>query len=275
MSIKMAQSYSKIETEIIVLRAVTDLIDSMVNCSIFEVVGESPDANIIFHTSTHQKLFNILLVDLLSKPDDRLVGYHVPYLIALHGICEKPEFDVNGSIAGLKSAVASLTDWLTFEPTVDAWLPSISSEVRLTLPRSSFIRICGNISKHSLLRQSQPAKELKALLERAGVFVTLDDAVLALVDFYERFHMDIFNYHSSTIVELLNDIQWGTYQYLIPEYQRSYVYDGGPMMKYHFSPSQKIQSGLAKLLYEDLMNWIRRKPLVNQFTVTRYLKMRY
>jgi hypothetical protein len=37
----------------------------------------------------------------------------------------------------------------------------------------------------------------------------------------------------------------------------------------------EVQSDLAKSLYWDLMNWIRRKPIVEKFTVTKYLKMRY
>ena len=64
--------------------------------------------------------------------------------------------------------------------------------------------------------------------------LTLDGSVLALEDFFERFHSDIFNYHASRIVKLLNEIQWGAYNYLLPEYQRSYVYEGGAMKKYHF-----------------------------------------
>jgi hypothetical protein len=271
----MTASYSKTEVEVIFLRAITDLIDSMVNLSIFQIIGESPTANILFHTSTHQKLFNILLVDLLSKPDERLVGRDLSYLDALREICNQPSFDVNGSIAKLESAVASFADWLALERTVNVWLPSTASEVKLTLSRSTFIRICGNVSKHSILRQSHPAKELRTMLGQAGVSLSLDGAVLALEDFYERFHYDIFNYHASTIAELLNEIQWGAYDHLMPEYQRSYVYEEGAMMKYHFCYPEEVQSDLAKSLYWDLMNWIRRKPIVERFTVTNYLKMRY
>ena len=271
----MATSYSKTEEEVIFLRTITDLIDSMVNFEVFQIVGTSPAANILFHTATHQKLFNILLVDLLSTSDRRLVGRQVSYLDALREICNQPIFDVTGSIANLRSAVASFTDWLSFEPTVDIWLPSANSEVPLTLPRSTFIRICGNVSKHSILRQSRPAEELRKMLDKAGVSLTLNGAVLALEDFFERFHKDIFNYHASRIAELLNEIQWGMYDYLLPEYQRSYVYEGGAMMKYHFCYPDEVRSDLAKSLYWDLMNWIRRKPIVERFTVTESLKKRY
>src|SRR5215218_1142153 len=44
------------------------------------------------------------------------------------------------------------------------------------------------------------------------------DALLALADFYEKFHTDILNYHASTIAEFLNNIRWGIYEYLQPEF---------------------------------------------------------
>ncbi len=271
----MDTGYSKTEVEVIFLRVITDLIDSMVNLSLFEVVGESPTANILFYASPHQKLFNILLVDLLSDSDKRLVGCELSYPDALLGICNQPNFDLDGSIGNLRSAVSTFTDWLAVEPTVDVWFPSLEYEVKLTLPRRTFIRICGNVSKHSILRQSRPAKELRVLLEKGGVPLTPDSALLVLKDFYERFHVDILNYHASRIVELLYEILWGVYDYLLPEYQRSYVDEGGSPRKYHFRYPDEVRSNLAQSLYWDLMNWIRRKPIIRKFTVTKYLKMRY
>ena len=75
--------------------------------------------------------------------------------------------------------------------------------------------------------------------------------------------------------ELLNEIQWGVYKYLLPEYERSYVFDGGPMGKYHFRYPDEVRLKLPKALYWDLMNWMRRRPIFESFTVTKYLKMRY
>ncbi len=271
----MTNSYSKTEEEVIFLRVITDLIDSMVNFEVFQVVGTSPKANILFHTSTHQKLFNILLVDLLSKSDTQLVGRRVEYLVALEEICDQPNFDLAGSIANLRSAIIAANDWLSFKPTVDVWLPSANSEVKITLPRSNFISICGNVSKHSILRRSQQAKKLRAILEQAEVCLTMDGALLALEEFYERFHTDILNYHASKIAELLNEIQWGVYDYLLPEYKRSYVYDGGAARQYHFCYPDDMRSDLAKSLYWDLMDWIHLKPIIERFTVTKHLRMRY
>ena len=60
-----------IEQEIIILKAVKELIDSMVNFELMSLVGDDPDSNILFKSSIHQKLFNIILVDFLSRTDKR------------------------------------------------------------------------------------------------------------------------------------------------------------------------------------------------------------
>ncbi len=105
----MATDYNRTETEVIFLRAITDLIDSMVNLAMLEVLGTSPDANILFHTAEHQKMFNILLVDLLSESDKSLVGRQVPYPRALSDICEQPSFEAGGSVEHLRTAVATFS----------------------------------------------------------------------------------------------------------------------------------------------------------------------
>ena len=274
----MNSTYSKTEKEVIFLRAITDIVDEMVSVTMFKVCGPSSEANILFHTSQHQKMFNILLVDLLSESDKNLMGCQLSYPEALRSICEEPSFDKESSIDNLRSAVNSFSDWLSVEPTVKVWFPSINYNGHLKLSRSTSISICGNVSKHNILRQSHQAKKLKLILENTGVQVTLEEALLALEDFYKWFHDDIFNYHSSTIAEFLNEIQWGVYEYLLPEYHRSYVCDSSDFdyPRYHFCYPAEVQSELAKTLYWSLMNWMRRgEPFVKRFSVTRHLKKYY
>lgn len=268
--------YTKIEEEIIFLNAITDLIDEMVNHTMFIIVGDPPDQEIRFHTSIHQKLFNILLVDLLSKSDKKLVGKDELYTDALKRICDQPSFIIDDSIHDLQVATSTLIDWLGTKMTAHVWLPSLDADVHLSMERSTFIRICGNLSKHSFLRQSWPAQQLKGLLEQAGKQVSLAEATLALEEFYERFHTDILNYHGSTIVEMLNAIQWGVHEYLLPQYRRSHVsLDEEELGKYRLDYPEGITSAIAKSLYWDLMNDVRRKPYVEKFSATKYLKMRY
>jgi hypothetical protein len=273
----MIIAYSSIEREVILLRAITDLIDQMVNHSLFQVQGTTPDQNIVFRTSVHQKLFNILLVDLFAKADKRLVGRDMSYLDALSDICNQPSFDTV-AIPKLRSATRAFKGWLAVAPVIPLWLPSIERQIELAVPRCVFIEMCGNMSKHSILRQSRPAKKLQELLDSAGLPVDIHDAALALEDFYERFHADILSYHASAIAQMLNDIQWGIYEYLLPEYHRRLVYDDEPTThprKYRFTYPPNLSAKFARALFWDLMNDIRRGPIVPQFTVTRYLQMRY
>lgn len=271
----MATDFSPIEEEVIFLKAITELIDSMVNFAVLQVVGTSPEANILFHSATHQCFFNILLVDLLSTSDKQIVGRQISYLSALGAICEHPNFDIKNSVEHLRAATKSFREWLEFEPVVEVWFPSADADTHIAVPRKTFLRICGNISKHSILRQSGPARELREALEKSGVSLSLDEAVLALEDFYERFHTDIFNYHASAIAEFLNEIRWGIFEYLKPEYRRSYTPKGGDSPMYSYSYPTGVSAKLPRAFYWELMNDVRRRPIVEPFVVTKYLKMRY
>ncbi len=62
------ETFSSIEHEIISLYAVWDMIDDMVNFDMFEGVSTNADTNVLLSTSTHTRLFNILLADFLAVP---------------------------------------------------------------------------------------------------------------------------------------------------------------------------------------------------------------
>ncbi|WP_420634308.1 hypothetical protein [Candidatus Palauibacter sp.] len=271
----MSISVSTAEQEAITLCALTDLIDAMVSPSLFHVVGDSPHANIAFHTAEHGQLFNILLQDFLAVPDKRLVGHDLAGPEALDSICQRLHFEIDGSASNMKVAVESLGDWLADEPTIEVWLPSIDFGGILTLSRHSQIRICGNLSKHYLLRQSHQARKMRTILRRAGCEVEEEDALRALKDFYERFHNDIFMYHASTIAELLNNVQWGIYEYLLPTYRQAMVRGDPGTGRYSYTRPAEFGSDFAFTLYWDLMNWVRGGRIVEKFTVTRHLKKEY
>ena len=112
-------------------------------------------------------------------------------------------------------------------------------------------------------------------MSKSGITVDINEALLALAEFHERFHTDILNYHSSTIAEFLNNIRWGIYDYLQPEFNKSIVWEGGDPPKYHYTHPKEIQSEFAKACYWDLMNEVRSKPYMRRFKVTKYLKLRY
>ncbi len=264
------------EKEVIFLKAIDELIDSMVNYEVLELHGQNPDASIVFRTRTHQKIFNIILLDFLSCSDKKLLGEQLSYLGALQSICQSPNFNINNSINSLTISTEEFVDWLEKEVIVEKiWLPSIELETNLSIKRIEFIKICGNISKHNFTRLSGVIRELIEIFKRNVITLRDEDALLIIGEFYEWFHTGIFNYHSSAIAEFLNNIRWGIYEYLQPEFQKSIVFENDEHpRRYHYTYPNKVNNSFAKNCYWDLMNEVRSKPYMNKFQVTRYLKMR-
>ena len=154
-----------IEEEVILLKAVKELIDSMVNFEILDVLGSDPECNILFRTMTHQRFFNIVLVDFLSRTDKKAEVRQTSYLGALKSICNAPNFDVGQSIILLAESTRAFAAWLEQEVEVKTWFPSINMETTLKITRISFLKMCGDISKHNFLRSAGVATELSVCLE--------------------------------------------------------------------------------------------------------------
>ena len=154
-------------------------------------------------------------------------------------------------------------------------MPSIDKKTKLKISRFDFLKMTGDISKHNYFRAIGVAEDLKDILSKSGITVDINEALLALAEFYERFHTDILNYHSSTIAEFLNNIRWGIYDYLQPEFKKSIVWEGGHPPKYHYTYPKEIQSEFAKACYWELMNEVSSKPYMRKFKVNKWFKLRY
>ncbi|MCL4479102.1 MAG: hypothetical protein M1381_08420 [Deltaproteobacteria bacterium] len=266
--------FSEVEKEVILLKAIQELIDSMVNYEILDLAGNDPHSNIMFISPTHQKLFNIIFVDFLSCPDEKITGRQQSYLSAIKKICDKPSFNENNSINDLKSVVGEFTSWLEREVKVPVWLPSIEKEFILSIKRFDVLKICGNISKHNFTRLSGIVEKLTMIFQSNKLCnIDFEDTLLSLNVFYDRFHTDILNYHSSTIAEFLNNIRWGIYEYLKPEFSRSAILKDGKPPKYTFPKG--INNKFPQNAYWELMNEVRERPYMRKFKVSRYLKLNY
>jgi len=255
-----------IEEEIVFLKAVVDLIDTMVNATMISVEGDGSQATVMFPTATHQQLFNVLLVDFLSSTQRDGPVTSKTYLDAMQAIAATPNFSLGDSIAKLRTETLAFDTWLKAEIVVDTWLPSLSLKLPLRLDRRDYLKMCGNLAKHNFLRSVRVAEQLRALIAKQGATITLEAAVLALDDFYERFHGDLLNYHSSSIAEFLNGIRWGVHEYLLPEFVRSRIVEEG---------DPAVISEFARDCYWNLMNDVRRSPPVRRFQITTMLKQRY
>lgn len=176
----------------------------------------------------------------------------------------------------ISSPLNALLEWLEPECLVEkVWLPSINLESTIKVKRVAFIKICGNIAKHSFGRLSASVDEICEILRTNGALIDRDAGYLVLPDFYEWFHRNVFSYHSSALAEFLNNLRWGPYDYLKPEYLRSFKKDVPAAMKYRFTYPPNCTSPIARSLYWDLMNSVRSRPYMPRFEVDRYSKMRY
>ena len=249
----------------------------MVNFEVVSLFGRDPDSSIQFNSVTHQKYFNIMLLDFLSNSDSRILGKAMSYLEALENISNSPNFNSDNSLDSLAFSTKEFVNWLDKEILAEKiWLPSIDLETNLSIKRIEFIKICGNISKHNFSCLSGVVCSLVCIFRRNHIEFDQEKALLILDEFYEWFHSDIFNYHSSAIAEFLNNIRWDIFEYLGPEFQKSIVYENNEHpRRYHYTYPKGVINHFAKTCYWDLMNDLRSAPYMRKFQVTRYLKMRY
>lgn len=283
-------AYSEIEQEAIILKAVWDMIDGMVNFAMFEPLTRTDATKLNFNSSSEARLFNILLVDFLSPVTGSRRPFDLPrqpeqsepksadttFLFFLRRIAEAPR--LGHDIAPLRDAVDAMATWLEGTTTLaEIYLPSVDrSERPFAVQRQRYLKLCGNIGKHNFARLEKVEKELRQILEGNGVKLEPGRAFSVLEEFYEWFHRDIFIYHSSTIAELLNNIRWAIYRYLRVPFMAAFRSEPiGDLPFYTFDFPTGLEDEIAREMWWDLMNRQRSKPYFPQFTVTQSLKQRY
>jgi hypothetical protein len=276
--VKNSLNLTPIENEIITLKVVLDMIGDMVNHETMTFYLHALDSSIIFKTMTHMAFFNIILVDLLSKPSDIFLD-DKKYIDRLKDICDNPLMGKTSDAQELKIAVCAFDQWLSDKVTIqNRWFPSLDLNIDLNIRRQDFIYMCGNIAKHNFTRLTRVAENLQRVFEDNGQSVSLDKCIVALEDFREQFYNDIFHYHSSTIAEFLNNIRWGIYSYAsaVRACCVENSYDKTMRLSiYKYSYPTDVTSDIGKTCFWNLMHDVMREPYVQRFEVAKYLKMRY
>lgn len=273
--LQSGMEFTIVERETVGLWVACGALDSMVNHVLLKLAGDGGAKEVHFETFTHRQLFNILLLDFLENVDMTLTGEQGSCLEVLEGACQTASFDEKGSVKFLRGPVNALRTWLGAEITVDTWLPSIHEQLDLKIQRRESIYICGNISKHNLARLTGATKRLDEILRRHNVTVGHLKALHILDDFYVRFHEDIFEYHSTVIAELLNNVRWGIHDYLNPEYLGAKVQNASDQTKYSYRYPEDVSDDFARSCYWDLMNTVRRKPNMERFIANSSFKLGY
>jgi hypothetical protein len=283
---------NEIEQECIILNSVWEMIDGMVNWGMFVKHEHTEPTNMMFETSQHSRLFAILLGDFLSQLrafKGQSIPFDLPaapsnarpsdltFLYYLRQVCTRPHLAPGAS--DLSSRIEAFATWLEGDfVTKGVNLGAIGVVADLRIHRYRYIKICGDIAKHNLARLQTNVRHIGDLLEASGHPVSEQQAYLAVADFFEWFHTDIFIYHSSHIAEFLNNIRWAIFDYLRPEFLRSWHRKEGysesfPWYGYHYP--NNCNEPVARAMYWDLMNRVRAQPYMFRFIVSDSFKSRY
>lgn len=281
-----------IEREAIILNSAWKMIDGMVNWAMFVRVDLREPTNLMFHDREHARIFVILLGDFLSQvraygdqpiplgltaapvdacPADRTFLYH------LRQVCTGPLLGANAVELG--QHVEAFAQWLEEDLLApDVYLPDIDVQADLRIARYRYLKMCADIAKHHLGRLSVNVRHLQRLLRQAERDLGEQEAYLAVDNFFEWFFDSIFLYHSGQIAEFLNNIRWAIFDYLQPEFRRSYhlTEDATPdLHAYSYHVPEAITEPIARAMYWDVMNRVRQKPWIPPFIIHELHKRRY
>lgn len=277
---------SQIEKEPVVLNAAWEMIDGMVNWAMFAKNDLTEPTTLLFESRTHAELFIILLTDFLSPiqtskssetafPLDNVPsnaqGVDRTFIFHLRQVCRKPQ--LGREVTNLSSAVEEFARWLDTTITsrqVNLSLIDVTADI--ALKRYFYIKMCGNIAKHGIARLGRVIRALRGLLAEAGHEVSIQEAHQATEQFYSWFFDDVFMFHYNQIVEFLNNIRWHLFEYLLPEFGRSWHsltrFEGD----YGFHVPKSIVDPFAQTMYWDLMNRVRSKPYIRPFVADASFK---
>lgn len=271
-----------IEKEVVVLRTALDMIGAMVNRSIFDEVITSRDTNLTFNHSPSAALFNILLADFLSQPGGPFFApaaestgrkSDLTFLVHIRRVTANPQLGLDGH--HLRRAVDAFADWLDVEADIpEVHLGDIDLHIPMTIRRITYLKITGDIAKHSVGKLNDVVRRIRKLMKDNDHPITLAQGVAVISDFQEQFFEDILYYHASTIAWHLNEIRWEIWSYLQPERDRAFEpIDPEPMYKWKLPDG--LTDPIAVRMHWDLMNVVMRPPAFPRFGVTPFLQLRY
>lgn len=283
-----SNQFNDLEQEVIVLLAAWDMLGGMVNYAFFDKLKRTTDVTLMFSNANDRRLFNILLGDFLSQPNEKgdkksylnlmqppKAGTPTDYtfLFYLRQMCAAPHLGTQ--VEHIAKPLNAFSSWLEDECFVEkVWFGDIDVEADIRIERIRYIKICGDISKHNFSRLQSNVEKIIQTLRKNGVEIDAEAGFKALPGFYEWFHDNVFTYHSSHIAQMLNDLMWGIYRYLIPEFQRSHKQAPGEVA-YSYQYPEGCHHSFARSAYWNLMNHIRRGPYLPRFTVSPSLKSEF
>ena len=254
-----------IEKEVLAINSVINTIDESVNNNILDLLGDE-DKAVLFKTEYHHRYFNIQLVDFFSeKNKENMLDY-------LNKVFDNPQLNPNFEIILVKEKINKLINWYNSDVEFEVYFSELSLTKNLIISRKNIVKICGNMTKHSIKHLSYVQDQLKEILSQNNVNIDRVDVRLLMNDFYSIFNNDYLLRYSSNIAKMLNDIRWYLHYYLLPVYRDSIKKDSNIPQKYSYIIPSNIIDEYSKSIYWDLMNKTRLGPFVKVFEVPSCLK---
>lgn len=270
--------FTAIEHEVIILYTAIKAIDNMVNHVFMTFSKNEMGTEVRFKDSPHSELFTSLLTDFITPYKCELSGVQESRLEALLRVSRHPHFNQDNTVLGLLESCDAFNEWLAFSPTFeDVYFAEIGLQANLSMARSFIIKQCGNIAKHNEMTLSRVAGRLQKMMEKNGHSVTMHEAYMMLEDYNEWFQ-NVIHYHATRITQHLNDIRHAIKVYLQPENESAtqWVYDEtlGKETPRIVVPDT-METDFSRHCYYYLIQDVRRRAYVDQFTTPSYLTMRH
>lgn len=273
-------SYSPETKEVIALSVSLDALERMVNHSLFEFLPLSDGSDQVearFKDAPHLQLFYIRLLDFaLEGGSKELFGEKISCLDLLKNIGNNPKLSTSESARDLSICVTELRDWLETVIHPNLWLAEMDINVRLSVTRLQLLKITGNQAKHNLGRLTGVAAQVRESLKAHGHEVAPEAAPFALEGFREHLEQNLFIYYGSWLAELINNLTWAIYRYILPIYNQQVIFLDGPHSgSYRYKPLMQtdLSSPDQAWLYR-LLNEARHPPAIERFRAPSYLKQR-
>ena len=263
---KEKETLNDYEIEVIMLNSIIDSIDECINNSIFELIGEEKK-QILFETNYNQNYFNVQLVDFFSESKNSITNMKENSLDFLERLLISPKLNNKIEYRQLQNPIKIMKNWYNSNTSLSVNFTDIEKEVTLKLSRQDIVRICGNMTKHSIQHLTYIQKQLKNLLIENDVNIEGVDVRLLMNAFYSKFNTDYLLRYSSNIAKMLNDIRWSLYYYLLPVYDKSFILDKKEPPKYSYIYPENINSEYSKSIFWELMNKISHRPVVPLFDI--------
>ena len=265
---------SAAELEAIGLCVCCEALDDIVNRGLLEMIEVSQrpgECETRFHTRYHQLLFLIRLLDFAKESgDSSLTGVKGSCIEVLGTAAIQRALHPAGDSAPLAAAVTNLRDWLEREREVKMWLPTLNIDAQIKLPCMDLLHIAGNQSKHNLSRLTGVCGRIATTLQKQNYAVSAEMIPLALDEFHEHLVENFFCYYGTWLAELLNEVRWGIYSYLKPQFDWSYQKQGDGL--YSFRYPAEVQDDVVRQWYWRLMNIMRHEPIFKRFTCGQSLR---